>query len=193
VPHTLNSFSNIDSSIEWSTVSKAALRSRTTIDTDSFRSKDQRTSFNSFTIYVSQLRWGMYADWCVGIKLFVLQWVINLDSIHFSRTLDRNVRLLTGQLLLVINSIPDFFKRGLTIVFFQVSGNSSFSSDLLINWQMTGASIWMCCLMDWVGILSSSQGFIASCCITSLISSTENNSYFPVMLCVYLLEYKVEW
>ena len=79
---------NLDNSIEWSTVSKAADKSNKRSITDSLLSIAHRMSFWTLTKAVS-VEWKfLYADWNVSSKWCAITWSVSCMTTAFSTSFD---------------------------------------------------------------------------------------------------------
>ena len=115
--------------IWWSTVSKAALRSRRIRSVACCLSMLIKTSFLIFNRAVSVLSLGRYANWSVGKRLFLTRWDWSWSAAAHSTNLETNCRWFIGQKFLKARSDPHFFSMGVTRPSFHTSGKTPDCND----------------------------------------------------------------
>ena len=96
-PDTPNSVRRRLRRIWWSTISKAALRSRRIRSVACCLSIFIKMSFLILSRAVSVLWLGRYADWSVGKRLFLARWDCSWSAAAHSTNLETNWRFLIGR------------------------------------------------------------------------------------------------
>ena len=97
VPFTPKRSRNLDNSIDWSTVSKAAHKSNKRSITDSLVSIAHRMSFWTLTKAVS-VEWKfLYADWNVSSKWCAMTWSVSCMATALSTSFDTTFKFEIGR------------------------------------------------------------------------------------------------
>ena len=131
--------------MSWSTVSKAALRSKRTRSVTWPMSIFIRISFLTFSNAISVEWCSRYALCISGNKPLVSMWVCNWIATAFSGSLEVNCELLIGQKFLFTSSSPGFLSNRCTKAYFHSSANWPVFSDKLMIFVMTGKR-WSKCI-----------------------------------------------
>ncbi len=142
----------------WSTVSNAALKSKSIKITESPESTDNRMSFKTLNSADSVLWFVLKPDWNLSRIILASRKLCNCSSTVFSRILAMKGRLEIG--LKFYNSVVSklgLFNIGLTIACLQRAGTEPKRRLLLIINMIHAPTLSNICLKKWVGAMSREE------------------------------------